>query len=149
MALKLSTGLRNGMLVTGSFKSLIDGGLIKIYSGTPPATADDAIGSATLLTTISVGGTGTGITFDSAGTVANGTLQKNASETWQGTNAASGTASFFRHVASGDDGTASTTQVRMQGTVDVAGADLNLTNPSLVSGAVQTVDYYSFNLPTL
>ena len=89
------------------------------------------------------------VDFGAAGTVANGTLQKNASETWQGTNVASGTATFFRHVASGDDGTASTTQARMQGTVDVAGADLNLTNPSLVSGAPQAVDYYSFNLPTL
>lgn len=49
MALKTSTGLRNGVLSGGSLKSRLDGGRINIYAGTPPATADDAVGAATLL----------------------------------------------------------------------------------------------------
>ena len=37
MALKTSTGLRNGVLSGGSLKSRLDGGRINIYAGTPPA----------------------------------------------------------------------------------------------------------------
>ena len=47
MALKASTGLRNAMMTTGSLKSRLDLGFIKIYAGTVPATADDTLGSAT------------------------------------------------------------------------------------------------------
>ena len=54
MSYKTSTALRNGMLAGSGLKEQLDAGFIKIYAGTVPATADDAIGSATLLCTISV-----------------------------------------------------------------------------------------------
>jgi hypothetical protein len=147
MSLKTSTGLRNGVLATGSLKSLLNGGFIKIYAGTVPSSADDAIGSATLLNTISVNSTGTGINFDTAASA--GVLSKAPAEVWSGVNAASGTATFYRHVAAADDGTLSTTQPRIQGTVSTVGADLNLSSVSLTSGATQTIDYYSVALPAL
>ena len=147
MALKTSTGLRNGVLSGGSLKSLLDGGRINIYAGTPPATADDAVGGATLLCAITLNSTGAGIKFDAA--AAGGVLQKAPGEVWSGANVAGGVAAWYRHVAAGDGGTLSTTAPRVQGLVGVAGADLNLSSVSLVAGATQTVDYYSLAWPTL
>lgn len=141
--MKISTGLRNHVLASGSLKSALDGGEIRIYAGAAPASADDAIGAATLLVTIK--DAGAGINFDSA--AAAGVIEKDPSETWNGVNAASGTASFYRHVLAADTGALSTTALRMQGDCGVAGADLNLTSVSLTSGATQTIDFYSVAFP--
>jgi hypothetical protein len=146
MTIKTSTGLRNGMLGTGSFKSLMDGGLLKVYGGAVPASADAALGGATLLVTISLNGAGGGLSFDAA--AADGVIVKTASELWTGTVGTSGTATFYRFVAAGDDGTASTTQKRVQGTVGTAGADGNITSTALVAAAPQNADYFSIALPT-
>lgn len=143
MTLKISTGLRNAVLATGSLKSQLDGKVVKIYGGSVPADADAALGGATLLCTVSVGGTGTGVTFE--GTPVDGALVKTAAETWSGTNAATGTATFWRIAASADDGSASTTAVRVQGTF--GGASGLLSNPALTSGATQTIDNCSIALP--
>lgn len=148
MALKASTGLRTKLLDTGSLKDIMDLGFIKMYAGTVPATADDAIpGGATLVTTISVNSAGTGISFDAAAVA--GTLSKDPAEVWSGVNASASTVTFYRHVAVGDDGTASTTQARLQGTIGTAGADMNLSSVNLANGATQTIDYYSVTQPTL
>jgi hypothetical protein len=147
MAIKISTALRNAILASGSVKSSLDNGFIRIYSGAVPATADSALGSAVLLCVVSVNNTGTGITF--AASASGGVLTKNASETWSGVNVASGTSTFYRHTAAGDTGESSTTQSRIQGLVGTAGADLNVTNTSLVIGAPQLIDYYSVAMPTL
>ena len=52
MALKASTGLRNKLMDTGSLKSILAGGLIKVYGGAVPADAD-AAATGTLLCIIS------------------------------------------------------------------------------------------------
>jgi hypothetical protein len=147
MTIKVSTGLRNAMLASSSVKGSLDNGFVKIYAGTVPATADAALGSATLLCTVSVGGSGTGLTF--ASSAASGIITKATAETWSGTNVATGTATFYRHVASTDTGVLSTTEARIQGNIATAGSDMNLTSTSLVNGAVQVLDYYSVALPTL
>ena len=147
MTIKASTGLRNGTLATGSLRSLLNGGRINIYAGAEPASADADLGGATLLCAVTVNSTGTGINFDTA--ASGGVLQKAPGEVWSGVNAATGVASFYRHVAAGDAGDASTTAARLQGTIGIAGADLNLSSTSLTSGATQTIDYYSVALPTL
>ena len=146
MAIKISTGLRNNLLTWGSLKDVFAAGFINIYGGAVPASADDALGSATLLCTISIGGSGTGTNFDT--TAASGVLQKAPGEAWSGLNVASGTATFYRHVAYTDTGASSTTNPRIQGTVSTAGADLNLSSVSLTSGATQTIDYYSVAMPS-
>ncbi len=144
MALKLSTGLRDKLMDTGSLKSIFAGGLIKIYSGAAPADADAAV-TGTLLCTISLNSTGTGVNFDTA--AVGGILSKAPAEVWSGNNSATGVAAYYRHVASGDNGASSTTQARIQGSVATVGADLNLSSTSLTSGASQTVDYYSVTIP--
>lgn len=143
---KFSAGLRNKMLDANPFKTVMALGNIKIYAGAVPADADAAIGTATLLCTITVSSGATGLSMAAA--AAGGVLSK-ATETWSGVNAASGTAAFYRHVAVADDGLLSTTQARIQGLIATAGSDMNLSSVALTSGATQTIDSYSVALPTL
>jgi len=139
MALSFSTGLKNAILDGDSLKGTLALGFLKIYAGTVPATANDALSGATLLCTISVNSSGTGL---SLGTAASGAIQK-AAEVWSGVNAATGTATFYRFVTPSDTGASSTTEERIQGTVGLAGADLNLTSVSLTSGLTQEIDYFA------
>lgn len=145
--LKVSTGLRNKMLDTAPLKTVMALGFLKLYSGTAPASADEALGAAVLLVTISVNAGGTGLTFEAA--AAAGVLSKNAGEVWQGTVGTSGTPTFFRFVAVGDTGALSTTEARLQGTVGVLGAELNLSAASLTASSVQTINHFNVALPTL
>lgn len=143
---KISTGLRDHILTTGSFKGGVDGGVIFIYSGTPPATADAALLGNTLLCVISNDAAGTGITMD---TTANaGVLGKNPGEIWRGQVVASATATFYRFAALADDGTLSTTAKRVQGTVATLAADLIFSNVNFVSGNYRQIDNYNVALPT-
>ena len=144
MTLRLSTGLRSKLMDTGSLKTIFAAGFIKIYSGAVPGDAD-AAATGTLLCTISNASGGTGINFNAA--AVSGILDKASAETWSGVNAATGTATYFRHVAVGDDGTLSTTQARIQGAIATVGSEMNLSAVALTSGATQTVDYYSVTLP--
>jgi hypothetical protein len=147
MTLKASTGLRNKILTDAPLRTVLDLGTVKIYAGAVPASADDALGAATLLSTITNASTATGLTMDTA--AVDGVLLKAPAEVWSGVNGAGGTATFYRHVAVGDTGVASTTQARVQGSIGIAGADMNLTSTTLANGATQTVDFYTLNLPTL
>jgi hypothetical protein len=148
MTYKVSTGLRNAMLDTGSLRDQLDLGFLDIYSGPVPATADAAPDiSCTKLCRASNNSTGTGLTMEAVAVA--GSLSKESTETWSGVNLASGTATFYRHVGAADDATLSTTQPRVQGTIANSGAELNLTNTTLTSGAPQIIDYYNITLPTL
>lgn len=143
--LKVSTGLRNAMLVTGSFKSQMDGGFINIYAGTVPADADASLGSAVLLCHVTKNSDGTtGLTI--AATADGGAVTK-ANEVWGGTNAASGTASFWRFVKTGDTGALSITDLRLQGNAATSGSELVMTSVVLASAAPLAIDYFSVALP--
>ncbi len=147
MALKLSTGLRNGVLDQGSLRSLLNLGKINVYAGTVPSSADASIDTATLLCTITNNSTVTGLTFETF--ASSGVLAKKTTETWSGVNISTGIASFFRFVLDGDTASYSTTEIRIQGTVGTSGSDMNMTSNALSSSATQTVDYFYINLPTL
>lgn len=78
MALNRSTGLRNKLLDTGSFRSIMDRCLINIYSGSRPSSANDAVpGSSVLLAIISVNGS----YADAVELVTNGTFASDTSWT--------------------------------------------------------------------
>lgn len=145
MALKFSTGLRSAILTTSSLRGALNGGEIRIYSGNVPASADSALDvSNALLCTIKtdVGG---GLTFEPV--VTGGIITKKLDEIWRGSVVASGTASFYRHVLSADIGDANTTSLRIQGGVALLGSDMNLTNPQLANGGVQSIEAYSITMP--
>ena len=135
-----STGLRVAMLAGPGVKPSMDGSEIRIYGGIRPAAADDSLGAAVLLCTVRLGGS-TGIVFDAT---TSGLLTKPSGDTWTGNNVASGTATWFRIVQPADTGAASTTAPRIQGSVGVVGADLNLDTVALISGLPTPVT--SFNI---
>lgn len=147
MAVKTSTGLAAFLAVSGSLKDAFDGGLIKVFNGTPPSSADDAeVGD--LLWTISLGGDGTGLVFDA--TPVGRALVKPAAAAWQGPTTA-GTPTYYRLVADGDSGEGSVSEPRVQGSVGaVPGVDLYMTNPTLVTNAnvnAKILLAYSLALP--
>lgn len=146
MTLKVSTGLRDAMLGAQGLVAALGSPVLMIYGGTPPATAD-AAATGTLLCVISDNSAGDPLEFDAP---AGGTLPKAAAQVWSGMNVASGTATHFRIVdsAAPDDGTASATQKRLQGTCGTAGADLNMSSVNLTAGAPQTIDASNITLPT-
>jgi hypothetical protein len=145
--LKSSTGLRNAVLATGSYKSALDGGFLNLYTGTIPADADAALGEgATLLCPVTLSNDGeTGLTFD--GTPINGRLAKTVSETWSGTIIHNATATFFRFVLAGDTGDVSTTAIRVQGTIGVSGYDMDMLDPNLEEDNIQQINYFYLALP--
>lgn len=151
MAIRLSTGLRNALLDTGSFKSTFADGVIYIYSGAQPAGADSAV-SGTLLGIVTVnagafafGSPTNGLEFDTA---SSGTLVKAAAETWQFAGITNGTAGWFRLMGNATDSLgASTTLPRLDGSIGTFGADLNLSSVSIVTSAVNTIDQFSITLP--
>ena len=147
MTVRLSTGLRNKMLdggAGGGIKGALHLGKINIYSGPQPVSADSGA-TGTLLGTVTVDGTGTGLTFLPADL---GTLSKTDDEMWRFSGIAAGTAGWFRfYPMGGDPSTPSTTEARIDGSIASAGGDVNLTNLSITPGSPNTIDIFNFTLP--
>lgn len=145
MALRLSTGTRNGLCGTLGIKELFNGGKINLYSGSQPATADTAESGSLLCTiTLASGAVATaGLTF---GTAATGSVPKSAG-VWSGLVLASGVAGWFRLYGTAGTTGASSTEVRVDGNVGVSGSDMVLANSSLVAGATVTVDTFTLTQP--
>lgn len=143
MALMISTGLASGIAGTNSLKNLMDGGEIRLYSGAVPASADAAIGSATLLVTIKKDG------LDPLALTADGpAVRRPTGDTWKGTPVATGAATFFRHVQAADTDGASTSDVRIQGTVGLSiASNLALIDVNFTSGVERTLSAYSVSIP--
>lgn len=143
MAFSISTGLATALASTSSLKDALDGGEVRIYAGAVPTSADDSIGSATLLCTVLLDGTDP-LTLEADGR----NLRKPSAASWTGVPVDSGTATFFRHVQSSDDGSASTTAVRTQGAVGVTNAaEMPLINPTLSTGVAHTLHNYVVSIP--
>jgi len=125
-------------------KEIFRGSKLAVYSGSQPTDADSAA-TGTLLFTISLNGGATGLSFENA---ASGVLVKATAETWQGTAVASGTAGWCRLYEEGDDPSlASTVFARIDGNAGTSGAQLNMSNTAVTSGAVQSVSAFSLTLP--
>ena len=139
--MKRSTGIRNYMLASGSFKAGMAGSVISVYSGTPPATADAALpGDAALLLTYSLNGAGGGVSLEAS--AADGSIQKSSAEIWQGAIILSGTPAFFRMQLPGDDGTSSITLNRLQGTVGLQDADMIVSGTTWTAGDSRKLNYF-------
>jgi len=145
--MKVSTGYRNHKNITGDNEAAINGGVIRIYGSTVsevesltliPATADAAIGSATLLCTVSNNSAGTGINL--ATTSSSGVIAKAAAETWSGEYVATGYPSFARWSAIADAGALSTTEKRLQLTVGTVGKEFIISTALKTIGTIQRVD---------
>ena len=144
MAFHISTGLAESIIGGSSIKDTMDLGFIDIYSGTVPADADASIGTATLLCRVSLNSTATGLTLLQDGRL----LRKPPADVWSGTNAATGTATFYRQVLTGDTGDLSTTDARIQGEVGLTNySEMTLTDTSFVSGSTFSLGGYVLEQP--
>jgi len=132
----------------------MDLGVLEIWSGSQPASAEDAESGSVLVritdasATYTETGAGTnGLTFASG---TGGAISKTAAQVWSGAASATGTAGWFRFYAkaydvgvdSGDE-----SFVRMDGQVGTSGAQLNLHSLSIVSGATTTIDQFTLTDP--
>ncbi|MGV8917837.1 MAG: hypothetical protein ACOH2R_08565 [Pseudomonas sp.] len=143
---QLSTGLRDSMMTVAPFATALGNCIMNFYSGTIPASADAALPSdALLLCTISDAGAGGALHWEAAS--AGGVLAKSSSQVWRGTCVATGNATWWSMQLPADSGAATTTGARMQGTLAVIGADINLSSVNLVTGAIQTLDYFVVAVP--
>lgn len=165
MAISISLALRNALLEGSSVKEELDGGFLYFYAGPVPADADtalDMVDDHTQLAKLAaddppVDAGVTGLTFEAAAT--NGALPKTAAESWAALvhfngadDAQAGvgplTAAFFRFCGPGDDGRAAgtTSTPRIQGTIAVAGADINMTSASLSDNGTNEVGLAAFEV---
>jgi hypothetical protein len=108
--------------------ALANSGLLKIYDGTQPATADTAVSTQTLLATLTFGNPAFGSAVAGVAT-ANAITSDTAAD-------ATGTASWFRVLKS--DGTTAL----WDGSVGTSGANLNFATTSFVAAA--QIDISSF-----
>ena len=112
------------------------GGSIKIYSGSVPASCDEAISGQTLLAQLSLSAT-------AFGGAADGTAKATATAAAISDDTSAddtGTASFFR--ACRNDGTAI-----IQGSVGTSGCDLNLNSTSIAAGATVSISSWTVSVP--
>lgn len=121
---------------------LLNSGKLEIYSGSQPTDANTALGSQTLLSTLTFGATAFADPPVASGSAGSKVVTSTANTITSDTSAANtGTAAWFRAFKS--DGTT----VVMDGSVDTSGADLNLNTTSIVAGA--TVSCTSFTVTQL
>lgn len=149
--IKTTVALRNHLLDTGSFAAALGGGRLYLFAGPEPATAGEALDIGTshaLIGEVTESDDGvTGLTFAAA---SGGVMQKDGSEAWESTAAATGAMTFFRFCESGDDGEgdASTSIKRIQGTIGPNGSyDLQRANTSVTASDPIVIDMFSVQMP--
>lgn len=135
----------------GSLKDVFRDGVLRIYSGAQPTSPDAAVSGTLLLEISESAGAFVAGAFDNGlefGDAADGAISKASGETWQDTGIAAGTAGWFRFVGNPtDDGSASTSLPRLDGSVGTSGADLNMSSTSITVGATYTIDSFTLTLP--
>jgi hypothetical protein len=136
--------------VAKGFKQLFKNYVIRVYSGTAPATADAAeTGTLLLVLTLSSGAVtaGTSTNGNNFGTISAGVLAKDAS-VCSGVGLADGTAGYYRMYDNGIITGVSSTSIRCQGTVATSGGEFTLSSTSIVTGATTTLDTHNITLPS-
>jgi hypothetical protein len=128
--IKVATPTRGNML-DEIVSDIGSNGLLRIYSGSQPASPTTAITTQTLLAQLALSAT--------AGTVSNGVLT--FSTITSDTSAdASGTAAWYRITTSGGTGV-------IDGTVGTATSDLILNTTTIVDGGTVSVSSFTYTAP--
>lgn len=150
MTIRLSTGLRNGMLDSTGMKEAFTNGVLYLYSGAQPASADNAV-TGTLLVIISkdAGAFAFGAPTNGLNLAAPslGAVTKDGNN-WLGNGLTDGTIGWFRLMGNAADALGSSVVLpRLDGSVANSGADLNLGNIIVTASAPFGVNTWSFTLP--
>ena len=148
-AMRLGTGLRNKLLAgasgSGGLKAILDGGVMDIFTGSQPASADYVETGTKLIRISSTSGSAAtdGLLF---GTSASGILPR-TTPAWTGVVTVAGVAGWFRFYGTAGTSGTSATANRIDGAVGVSGADLNLSHTSLVVDSVLTISTFNITQP--
>lgn len=150
MTIKLSTGLRTAMAGDTGFGATFGEGVIHIYSGSQPVSADSPV-TGTLLGIVTsdglpfaFGSATNALAFDAADA---GSISK-STDLWKFTGIANGTAGWFRLMGNASDALGSSlSSPRLDGSIGTSNADLNLSNISVVVGVPATIDVFTFTIP--
>ncbi|WP_025915526.1 hypothetical protein [Herminiimonas sp. CN] len=151
MTIRLSMGARNSLAGPKGFGATFEAGVIYVYSGPQPLSADNPV-AGTLLGIVTkdaaafVAGTPTnGLSF---AVPVMGVVSKQPADNWKFIGLADGTAGWFRLMGNAYDALgASTTLSRLDGSVGTSGADLNLSNINVVVGSPNTIDIFQYEFP--
>lgn len=139
------------LVVGNSLRDIFKDGVLEIYSGTQPVSAD-AAKTGTLLVRITLGSGSfaagspdNGLEFGlaSAGVIAKET------PVWSGTGLVAGTAGWYRLYANATDAGAldsSYEYPRIDGSIGTSGAQLNASSTSISVGATITIDSFQITL---
>ena len=131
MAISYTDAVRNNF-ADSVLADLGNAGLIRIYSGSVPASAEAALGGATTLATATLP--------TPSGTVSGDVLTLDLDPDVEVAAVATGTASFFRILTSGGTAIA-------QGTCGTSGTDMILTSTSITSGQTVRFTLASLSFP--
>ena len=142
---RLSTGFVNGQ--AAEFVETFKNGVLAIYSGAQPASADEAETGTLLCLITKDGGAFTpgqpdnGLNF---GTPSGGAVDKDAAEMWSGKALVDGTAGWFRFYDNNYVTGASTTARRFDGTISNTEKEevLIASNKNVMEGEVLQVDEF-------
>lgn len=152
MPIRLSTGFRNAILGTKCVKELFNYGVIRVFAGTQPASADDAEGSSPLLELTASSGAFTPGSQDNGlqfGDPASGVLAKlpAPAHVWSGVGLLAGTAAWFRLYGNDRTTGASTTAPRLDGVCGVGSGQLQLVSTTITANATTTADGFTITVP--
>jgi len=150
MALRLSSGLRNRLLGTGSFKNVMMDGVIRIFPGVQPVSADDVEGASPLVEiTVASGAFSAGVAANGLefGEPSGGSIAKADGEIWSGAATSAGTAGWFRFYDNSLTTGADSASARFDGAISTSGAQLNMSSTAIASGATTTIDSFTITLP--
>lgn len=130
---------------------LLQNGVIRIFAGTQPETAD-AVETGTFLVefTLSAGAFTPG--YADNGLVwydyGSGLIGKPAAASWQGVCEATGTMGWFRCYDNSRTTGASTSAVRFDGSVSTSGSNMTGTSVAARAGTTVSIDTWTLQLPT-
>ena len=142
----------------GSIADLMKYGVIRIFSGPQPASADDTEQGAMLVEITQSSGAfefGTETNGLVMGNVTSHALKRETGEVWSGTAEATGKAGWFRFYAntmatgggSEEPIGASTSAIRFDGFIATSGAQLNMSNTVVTAGGTVTIDSVALTQP--
>ena len=134
----------------GSLKDLFRNGVLDIFSGTQPTDADTTeSGTKLVRITLSSGAfvAGTAINGINLGTATDGVIGKDSDETWSGVGLVAGNAGWFRFYDNAAITGASTSAIRLDGSIATTGAQMNMTNTSISTSGVTVISSVAITDP--
>lgn len=126
----------------GSLKDLFRNGVLDIYSGTQPTNADTTESGTKLVRITESSGAfvpGADDNGINLGDAISGIIGKRSSEIWSGVGLTNGTAGWFRFYANDAVTGASTTAIRLDGSIATTGAQMNMSNTTITATATTTI----------